>query len=103
MADKHLMLDSKFSLVSAFWLPDAPESVFTGTLAADGHEIRFTTKFEYSRDLSSATHRSALTRQFSNDPPEPLPALHGFAEDGVCTLCHVVEANHPGTLCANNR
>ena len=49
MADEHNRLDSKFSVVGAFWAPETTDAVQTGTLTADKNGITFTTAPEYNR------------------------------------------------------
>ncbi len=92
MAGKHIRLDSRFNVISAFWVPDATdEAVYTGTLTVDEDGITFTTAPKYDRRLSG-------TPRFRLDGSEPArrPALQGFTEDGLCTLCQLVEIGHPG-------
>src|ERR1039457_4230696 len=93
MADKNVRLDSKFSVVSAFWKPNAADVVYTGTLKIDNRFITFTTAPEYSRTISATSLTSAMG--FIQDG-QRIPVLHGFTEDGLCTLCQLDEIDHPG-------
>jgi hypothetical protein len=92
MADKNVRLDSRFSVIGAFWSPETPDSIATGTLVADEREIKFTTAPQYNRQPS-------IGRDLSNGPDSTMiPALHGFTEDGPCTLCQLVEQIGPGRI-----
>jgi hypothetical protein len=93
MADKHIRLNAKFSAVSAFWKPNASDVVYTGTLKIDNRCIRFTTAPEYSRPISATTLSSAKRLI---EGGQRIPVLHGFTEDGLCTLCQLVEVKQPG-------
>jgi len=35
MADKTLRLDSKFSMIGAFWPPETPDAIIKGTLVSN--------------------------------------------------------------------
>jgi len=39
MADKNIRLDSRFSIIGAFWSPDTPDAIMTGTLVSDEKAI----------------------------------------------------------------
>jgi hypothetical protein len=95
MADKHIRLDSQFSVVSAFWSPDATDLVHTGTLAIDERGITFTTAPEYNGG-TSVKHLASVIRLFNGSEVARVPVLHGFTEGGLCTLCQLVEVDHPG-------
>lgn len=89
MADKNLRLDSRFSLIGAFWLPETPGVILTGTLVSDEDNIEFVTAPQYQRQLK-------IGRDIF-DPPDSkmIPAFHGFAETGNWTLCQVFERRGP--------
>jgi ApeA N-terminal domain 1 len=95
MTEKHTRLDSQFRAVGAFWTPDSPEVVRTGTLTVDERRITFTTAPEYRR-RGSVVDLASVMRSFNGSPPEKLPVLFGFTESGFCTLCQLVEVDHPG-------
>jgi HEPN superfamily Apea-like protein/ApeA-like protein len=95
MTDKHIRLDSQFSVVSAFWAPDATDIVYTGTLTVDERSIKFITAPEYIAQISSLP-TSSITRLLNGHVAASLPVLHGFTAEGLCTLCHLVGANRPG-------
>jgi hypothetical protein len=95
MADKHIRLDSQFSEVGAFWSPEAPNLVSTGTLTVDERDIIFTTAPEYTsrvlpKDLSQ------IANILNEGTVASLPVLHGFTESGLCTLYQLAEVDHPG-------
>src|SRR5579872_5709398 len=93
MANEHNRLDSKFSIVGAFWVPEMTDAVQTGTLTADENGINFTTAPEYKRGGKGLPPLSSL---FARRTRKKVPVLHGFSEDGPCTLCDLVEADWPG-------
>lgn len=93
MSDEHNRLDSQFSVVGAFWAPETTEAVQTGTLTADEGGITFTTAPEYKNGGPGLTLPSNL---LPGSVREKVPVLHGFTEDGLCTLCDLVELDHPG-------
>lgn len=91
MADKNLRLDSRFSMLGAFWLPETPDSIMKGTLVSDGREINFITAPEYERPISRPP------AMFSMPDPTMIPAFQGFTDDGLFTLCQLVEQRGPGS------
>jgi hypothetical protein len=91
MADKNLHLDSRFSIIGAFWLPETPDVILNGTLVSDEREINFITAPEYERPISI---RPGI---FSMPDPTMIPALHGFTEGGLFTLCQLVEQQGLGS------
>jgi hypothetical protein len=93
MANASNRLDSQFSLVGAFWAPDAPEDIRTGTLVADGGSITFTTAPEYIRGENASRPSQWF---FGQNEPERLPILYGITQDGVCTLFDLVVVDRPG-------
>jgi ApeA N-terminal domain 1 len=93
MADEHNRLDSQFNVVGAFWAPETIGTVQTGTLTSNEQGITFTTAPEYTRSKPGVPLPFVLP---GRTPRENLPALHGFTEDGLCTLCDLIELNHPG-------
>jgi hypothetical protein len=54
MGKEYLRLDSKFSSVAAFWKPETPEEVMTGTLTVNDDGICFVTSPEYFRGAKVA-------------------------------------------------
>jgi hypothetical protein len=38
MPDKNLRLDSRFSMIGAFWSPETPDNIMKGTLVSDEGE-----------------------------------------------------------------
>ena len=58
MSKEYLRLDSQFISVAAFWKPETPEEVMTGTLTVNDDGICFVTSPEYSRGGSGARSRS---------------------------------------------
>jgi len=95
MADKHDRLDSQFSVVSAFWQPETPEHVLTGTLSNDGESLTFTTSPRYGYRVR-VDSLAALMRLSESGTVPRIPVMHGFSADGICTLCLLVEIGHPG-------
>ena len=95
MADEHNRLDSKFSIVGAFWAPESTDAVQTGTLTADENGITFTTAPEYNRGGKGIPPLSTL---FARGTRKKVPVLHGFSQDGLCTLCDLVETDSPGLV-----
>jgi len=93
MADKTLRLDSKFSMIGAFWPPETPDAIIKGTLVSDEREINFITAPEYEKPISISPGL------FSMPPSTMIPALHGFTEEGLFTLCQLVEQGAPA--CTN--
>jgi hypothetical protein len=93
MADEHNRLGSKFSVVGAFWAPEAIDTVQTGTLRADENGVAFTTSPEYKRGRKELPSPSAV---LFGGKRERLPVLHGFTEHGPCTLCDLDELDRPG-------
>ncbi len=91
MADKNLRLDSRFSMIGAFWSPEAPATIMKGTLVSDDREINFTTAPEYERPISTGPGT------FATPDSTMIPALHGFTDDGLFTLCQLVEQLGPGS------
>jgi hypothetical protein len=89
-AEDHDGLNSEFSLIGAFWEPETPESVLTGTLTSNNGEITFTTAPQYQ------PKGPLPTTVFSIGGGKKSPALHGFTERGICTLCDVFEISHQG-------
>jgi hypothetical protein len=91
MADKNLRLDSRFTMIGAFWLPETPDTIMKGTLVSDKREINFITAPEYERPIS----RGRGT--FAKPESTMIPALHGFTQDGLFTLCQLVEQLGPSS------
>jgi hypothetical protein len=81
MGDKNLRLDSRFSMIGAFWSPESPDTKITGTLVSRRRKIKFITSPEYERPIK----RGILPH------PTMIPVLHGFTTDGRITLCDLVQ------------
>jgi len=86
MADKHIRLDSKFSSIAGFWKPGAPSKVMTGNLTIDDDGIRFITSPKYARGLKV---RTPPMGQINLSSTAKTGVLHGFFEEGDCTLLHL--------------
>jgi hypothetical protein len=95
MAEKHDKLDSRFSIVSAFWQPHSPDEVLTGTLTSSDEGLTFTTAPLFAKGISIKPLAAAMRLSDSQAIPR-MHVLHGFSEDGVCTLCGLIEVGHPG-------
>jgi hypothetical protein len=95
MADKHDRLDSQFSIVSAFWEPQTPEHVLTGTLTNDDEGLTFTTAPRYSYRVR-VDPVVLLTRLNESGAGPRMKVMQGFSADGICTLCQLLEIAHPG-------
>ena len=93
MADKHLRLDSQYSIVGAFWAPGTNEIVQTGTLVLNEKEIIFTTSPEYKRGNSAIPLSSGL---LDDTIGQKISVLQGFTQDGLCTLCDLIAVDTPG-------
>jgi len=93
MAEEHNRLDSQFNVVGAFWAPETIEAVRTGTLASDERDITFTTAPEYTRSKPGVPLPLTLP---GSTPREKMLVLHGSTEDGLCTLCDLMEVERPG-------
>ena len=91
MADNNLQLDSRFSMIGAFWSPETPDTIMTGTLVSDKREINFITAPEYERPISRGLGMLAMPDSTM------IPALHGFTQDGLFTLCQLVEQQGLGS------
>lgn len=93
MGEEYLRLDSKFTSVAAFWKPEVPDAVMTGTLIVDDDGIRFVTSPEYFRGAN--VPRLDLSRWNSDSVPRS-DVLQGFFEGGNCTLLNLMEIQYPG-------
>jgi hypothetical protein len=89
MADTNLRLDSCFNLIGAFWLPETPDAIMTGTLVSSEDNIEFVTAPEYERQPKMSLG------MFDLPDSKIIPALHGFAKPGNWTLCQVYERRGP--------
>lgn len=93
MGKEYLRLDSKFSSVAAFWKPESPSEIVTGTLTVNDDGIRFVTSPEYFRGANVPSPDPSLWN------PDSIPRseiLHGFFEGGNCTLLNLMEVEQPG-------
>lgn len=95
MPEKHDKLASRFNVVSAFWTPQSPEEVLTGTLTSSDEGLTFTTAPLYAKGISIKPLAAAMRFSESGAIPR-MHALHGFSEGGICTLCGLIEVGHPG-------
>src|ERR1017187_6077819 len=93
MGKEYLRLDSKFSSVAAFWRPESPDEVMTGTLTVNDDGIRFVTSPEYFRGAKVPRPDPS---QWNSDSILRSDALHGFFEGENCTLLNLMEVEHPG-------
>jgi hypothetical protein len=93
MGKEYLRLDSKFTSVAAFWKPESPDEVMTGTLTVNDDGIRFVTSPEYFR--GSKVPRLDLSQWNSGSIPRS-DVLHGFFEGENCALLNLMEIDHPG-------
>lgn len=93
MGKEYLRLDSKFSSVVAFWKPENPEEVMTGTLTVNDAGIAFVTSPEYFR--GAQLQLPDLMQLNPNSVPR-CDILHGFFEGGNCTLLNLIETEQPG-------
>lgn len=93
MSKEYLRLDSKFSSVAAFWKPDSPDEVMTGTLTVNDDGIRFVTSPEYFRGKQVQLPNPS---QWNSDSIPRSDVLHGFFEGQNCTLLSLMEVEHPG-------
>lgn len=92
MGKEYLRLDSQIKSVAAFWKPESPEAIITGTLTVDEDGIRFVSSPEYFR--GAKVPRPDPSQWFS-DPPRS-DVLHGFFEGGSCTLLNLTGLEQPG-------
>lgn len=92
MADKYNRVDSQFSIIGAFWAPDSHADCATGTLTSDERHLTLTTAPVYKRQLAEEDYRNLF--QFGQS--EIKKVIHGFTEEGICTLCQLIDVNHPG-------
>jgi hypothetical protein len=99
MGKEYLRLDSQFSSVAAFWRPEAPDEVVTGTLTVDDDGIRFVTSPEYFR--GAKVPRPNPGQWNSNSVPRS-DVWHGFFEGENCTLLSLMEVEHPGLTSYRN-
>lgn len=93
MSKEYLRLDSKFSSVAAFWKPESPDEVTTGTLTVSDDGIRFVTSPEYFRGAKVPRPDPG---QWNSDSILRYDVLHGFFEGENCTLLSLMEVEHPG-------
>lgn len=89
MPKENLKLDSTFSVIGAFWKPETPDSIMTGTLMSGERTIDFTTAPVYERDPKPSAG------MFDGPDKTMIPALHGFTRAGNSTLCQLVEGRCP--------
>lgn len=99
MADEKNRIGRHLQVSSAFWKPgERNGSVQAGMLTVDGEMIWFTTDFKYKPALTSEDHKEFVTAFNNKDRQDAIPALHGFSEEGECTLCKVHEYAQPGLI-----
>ncbi len=93
MADKHIRLNSQLSSVAAFWRPDSPDEVTTGTLTVDEDGIHFVTSPRYAKGSDVG---SPDLDHINLTLIPPTAVLHGFFDEGNCTLLKLMVVKHPG-------
>jgi hypothetical protein len=93
MGKEYLRLDSQFSSVAAFWKPENPDEVMTGTLTVNDGGIRFVTSPEY---FQGAKVPRPDPSQWNSDSIHRSDVLQGFFEGENCTLLNLMEVEHPG-------
>jgi hypothetical protein len=99
MGKEYLRLDSQFSSVAAFWKPETPDEVMTGTLTVNDDGIRFVTSPEYARGAKVPRPDPS---QWNSDSIPRSDVLHGFFEGENCTLLNLMEIEHPGLTSYKN-
>jgi len=72
-----------------------PEHVLTGTLTNDDEGLTFTTSPRYGYRVRVDSLASRMRLSESGTVPR-IPVMHGFSADGICTLCQLLEIEHPG-------
>lgn|ERR1035438_5341794 len=83
MAEKNNKVDSKFSYVGAFWLPDsADKDPDTGTLSSDARHINLTTAPVY-KELKSSDFKQFFN-SMQSQTVETIETVHGRISDGDC-------------------
>jgi len=93
MGKEYLRLDSQFSSVAAFWVPETPDDVMTGTLTVNDKDIRFVTSPAFFR---GAKVPRPNPRHWNSDAVPRSAVLHGFFEGENCTLLNLMEVEYPG-------
>jgi hypothetical protein len=75
MADEHNRLDSKYSIIGAFWPPEKTKTVQTGTLTSDEGGLTFTTapEYKFGHEVHPLSTFLARTRK-------KVSVLHGFCQ-----------------------
>ncbi|HMF79158.1 MAG TPA: hypothetical protein VK604_26095 [Bryobacteraceae bacterium] len=91
MANKNLRLDSRFSIIGAFWSPETPDTIMKGPLVSDEREINFITAPEYERPILTGPGTFAMPHSTM------VPALHDFTQDRLFTLYQLVEQLGPSS------
>ncbi|ADV84444.1 HEPN domain-containing protein [Terriglobus saanensis] len=95
MGKEHLRLDSQFSSLAAFWKPQSPDEVMTGTLTINDDGIRFVTSPQYFRGAKVPPLDLTQWNSDSNSIPRS-DILHGFFEGKNCSLLNVIEVEQAG-------
>lgn len=93
MGKEYLRLDSKFTSVAAFWKPETPDEVMTGTLTVTEDGIRFVTSPQYFRGAD--VPRPDPNQLRSNLFPRA-DVFHGYFEGENCTLLNLMVVDYPG-------
>jgi hypothetical protein len=93
MGKEYLRLDSKFSSVAAFWKPETPNEVMTGTLTVNDDGVRFVTSPEYFRGANVPRPNPS---QWNSELIPRSDVMHGFFEGENCTLLDLIEVEYPG-------
>src|ERR1700722_20295167 len=76
MADKHQRLDSQFSIVGAFWKPEATEVVLSGTLAGCPTSRRLCEKWACFAHSSARVHPHRPNLPLHKTKPHPASLSH---------------------------
>lgn len=91
-------LNSAVDIIGAFWPPDKPNDVTTGSLSSQDNRLYFLAAPVYKQKLSD----EELLRQFeawgSYTDWKEIDALHGQTKEGHCTLLDLVEHTTDGLV-----
>jgi len=79
-------LDSRFSVIGAFWSPETPDTIMKGALASDEREINFiTAPLRYREDTALHQLQQARQRCRSNAGADPCEQDRRPKEGGART------------------
>jgi len=88
--DEKFSLDSKFQWEGVFWDAAKPDDKFSGTLSSDGKHLELVTRAELVKPELSMFMAVGQV-------PEP-DIVHGYTNNGECTLAGFKEIESPGRL-----